>query len=159
MRLPGSILQGILARAALTLLRIYLGMVFLLSAWPKVKGDFTPSLLVFLERAGQTAHPFYQDFMNRVLVPNTPILGGLVAWGELLVGMTLLLGLLTRLSAMVALLLSLNSMLAQGAWLWTPSSPDAAFACIALALTIGAAGRTLGVDTFLARRWPRSPFW
>lgn len=159
MRLPGSILQGILARAALTFLRIYLGMVFLVSAWPKVQQDFTPSLLLFLERAGQTAHPFYLDFMSRVLVPNAGVIAVLVAWGELLVGTTLLLGLMTRLSATVALLLSLNSMLAQGAWLWTPTSHNAAFACIALALIIGAAGRTFGVDAFLARRWPRSPFW
>ena len=74
-------------------------------------------------------------------------------------GVLLVLGLLTRLSATVALLLTLNYMFAKGAWPGMPSSNDAAFAAISLALVIGAAGRTLGLDSMLARRWPRSPFW
>ena len=51
MRLPGEILQGILARAALVLLRVYLGVVFLISAVPKLRGDFTTGLMAFLEKA------------------------------------------------------------------------------------------------------------
>jgi uncharacterized membrane protein YphA (DoxX/SURF4 family) len=82
-----------------------------------------------------------------------------VTGSELFVGVTLIMGLMTRFSSSVALILALNYMLAKGAWFWTPSSNDAAFAAIALALLIGAAGRTLGLDSFLARRWPRSPFW
>jgi hypothetical protein len=39
------------------------------------------------------------------------------------------------------------------------TSSRLAFAAISLALLIGAAGRTFGVDSMLARRWPRSPFW
>jgi hypothetical protein len=53
----------------------------------------------------------------------------------------------------------MNYMFAKGHWFWTSSSNDAAFVAISLALLIGAAGRTLGLDAFLARRWPRSPFW
>jgi uncharacterized membrane protein YphA (DoxX/SURF4 family) len=133
LRLPASILQGILARAALVLLRIYLGVIFLLAAWPKVRGDFT--------------------------VPNTSVFAALVPWGELLVGITLVLGLVTRFSATLALVLTVNHMFAKGTWFPSPSSNDAAFAVISLALLIGAAGRTFGLDALLARRWPRSPFW
>jgi uncharacterized membrane protein YphA (DoxX/SURF4 family) len=160
MRLPGSILQGILARTALAFLRIYLGVIFLLSGWPKVQEDFTPRLSGFLERiALVSGHPFYQDFVRQAVLPNTPLFAVLVVWGELLVGTTLVLGVVTRLSAAVALLLTTNYMLAKGAWFWNGSSNDAAFAAIALALIIGAAGRTFGLDAFLARRWPRSPLW
>ena len=160
MSLPGVILQGIMARAALVLLRVYLGVVFLVAAVPKVSRDITPSLAGFLEKVALTkGHPFYQDFVREVVLPNAPFFAWLVTWGELAVGVLLILGLLTRLSAAVALLLVVNYMLAKGAWLWTPSSNDAAFAVIALALLIGAAGRTLGLDAFLARRWPRSPWW
>jgi uncharacterized membrane protein YphA (DoxX/SURF4 family) len=144
LRLPGSILQGILARAALVLLRIYLGVIFLVAAWPKFRGYFTPELTGFLEK---------------VSLENGHMLAAVVMWGELLVGVTMVLGLFTRFSAAVALVLTVNSMLAKGAWFWTPSSSDAAFAVISLALLIGAAGRTLGLDASLARRWPRSPFW
>src|SRR5882724_5382435 len=142
MRLPGEILQGILARAALVLLRVYLGVVFLISAVPKLGGDFTTGLTAFLEqRAMEQSHPFYREFLQEVVLPNTQLFAALVTWGELLVGVLLVLGLMTRLSATLALLLTLNCMFAKGAWPWTPSSNDAAFAAISLALVIGAAGR------------------
>jgi thiosulfate dehydrogenase (quinone) large subunit len=160
MRLPGEILQGILARAALALLRVYLGVVFLIAVLPKLREDFTPGLTGFVERmAMERSHLFYREFLQEVVLPNAHLFAVLVTWGELLVGVSLILGLMTRLSATVALLLTVNYMFAKGAWPWTPSSNDAAFAAISLALVIGAAGRTLGLDSILARRWPRSPFW
>lgn len=160
MSLPGVILQGILARAALVLLRVYLGGIFLLAALPKLEGDFTPGLVGFLRLVAlEKGHPFYQDFVREVVLPNASLFAGLVTWGELLAGVMLLVGLLTRVSAVVTMLLATNYMFAKGAWFWTPSSSDAAFAVISLALLVGAAGRTLGLDAFLARRWPRAPFW
>lgn len=160
MSLPGEVLQGILARGALVLLRVYLGTIFLVAALPKLQWDFTPGLIGFVQTVGlQAGHPFYHTFLQRVVLPNAPVIAGLVGWAELLVGVTLVLGLMTRLSASLALVLTLNYMFAKGAWPWTPSSNDAAFVTIALALLIGAAGRTLGLDAFLARRWPRAPFW
>jgi thiosulfate dehydrogenase (quinone) large subunit len=160
MRLPGEILQGILARAALALLRVYLGAVFLIAALPKLHEDFTPGLTAFIQgRAMEQSHGFYREFLQVVVLPNAQLFARLVTWGELLVGILLLLGLMTRLAGALALLLTANYMLAKGAWPWTPSSNDAAFAIVSLALMIGAAGRTFGLDSILARRWPRSPFW
>lgn len=160
MSLPGVILQGILARAALVVLRVYLGAIFLLAALPKLQQEFTPSMIGFLQLVAlEKGHPFYQEFVRQVVLPNAPVFATLVTWGELLVGVSLILGLMTRLSAVVALLLVVNYMFAKGAWFWTPSSNDAAFAAISCALLIGAAGRTFGLDAFLAQRWPRAPFW
>lgn len=160
MSLPGEVLQGILARGALVLLRVYLGVVFLLAALPKLQKDFTPVLTGFVEQVGlERGHLFYRQFLEQVVLPNATVFAMLITWAELLVGVTLILGLATRFSAAVALVLALNYMLAKGAWFWTSSSNDAAFVAISLALLIGAAGRTLGLDTWLARRWPRSPLW
>jgi thiosulfate dehydrogenase [quinone] large subunit len=160
MSLPGEVLQGILARGALVLLRVYLGAIFVTAALPKVQQDFTPGLIGFVQQVGlERGHPFYQPFLERVVLTNAPFFAALVTWSELLVGVALVLGLFTRFAAAAALVLALNYMFAKGAWFWTPSSNDAAFVAIALALLIGAAGRTLGVDAFLARRWPRSPLW
>jgi uncharacterized membrane protein YphA (DoxX/SURF4 family) len=160
MSLPGEVLQGILARGALMLLRVYLGVIFLVAAVPKLRQDFTPSLTGFVQQVGlQRGHPFYQPFLEQMVLPNASVFAALVTWSELFVGVTLILGLTTRFSAAVALVLAVNYMFAKGAWFWNPSSSDAAFAAIALALLIGAAGRTLGVDAFLARRWPRAPLW
>jgi uncharacterized membrane protein YphA (DoxX/SURF4 family) len=144
MRLPGSVLQGILARAALVFLRIYLGFAFLLSAWLKLQSDNSPVVSGF---------PWYQEFLRRVMLSNADIIAAALTGSELLVGITLVLGLLTRFFAVVALVLTAHYMLASGTW------NDAGLAAISIALLIGAAGRTLGLDSMLARRWPRSPLW
>jgi thiosulfate dehydrogenase (quinone) large subunit len=158
--LPGEIIQGILARSALVILRVYLGAVFLLAALPKLQRDAIPEFTGFLEQSAlERGHPFYRGFVQGVLLPNAATLATLITWGEVVVGVALILGLMTRFWAAVALLLAVNYMFAKGAWFWTPGSSDAASSVIALALLIGAAGRTLGVDALLARRWPRSPFW
>jgi uncharacterized membrane protein YphA (DoxX/SURF4 family) len=157
MSLPGQVLQGILARGALVLLRVYLGVVFLVDALPRVQQDFTPGLTQFLRDVGlQRAPQFYQRFLEQVVLPNAPFFAALITWAELVVGITLILGLLTRLSAALALVLTLSCLLARGGWFW---SSDAALVAIALALLLGAAGRTLGLDAILVRRWPRSPLW
>ena len=160
MRLPGEIIQGILARGALVLLRLYLGVVFLLSGIPKLQPASRSDLAGFLQqRALETGHAFYRPFVEGVLLPNAAVIASLLGWVEAGVGVTLIAGLLTRFSAGLAMVLALNYMFAKGAWFWTPWSYDAAYFVIALALLIGAAGRTLGIDAALARRWPRSPLW
>lgn len=160
MSLPGEIIQGILARSALVLLRLYLGAVFLLAALPKLQRDSSREFMGFLEQVAlERGHAFYQGFVQQVLLPVAPTLAVLVTWGEIVVGVALLMGLLTRFSAAMASLLAVNYMFAKGAWFWTPGSSDAAYVAIGLAILIGAAGRTLGLDALLARRWPRSALW
>jgi uncharacterized membrane protein YphA (DoxX/SURF4 family) len=160
MNVPGQVLQGMLARCALTMLRIYTGAILLVAGIPKHQSDFTPRLVGFLNEVALVhGHPFYQEFVRGVVLPHARIFAGLVSWGEVLVGAALVLGLCTRFAAAAALLLVVNYMFAKGNWFWYPSSNDAAFAAISLALLIGAAGRTLGLDLFLAERWPRSPLW
>jgi thiosulfate dehydrogenase (quinone) large subunit len=157
LRLPGSILQGILARAALAFLRIYLGLLFLYASIPNLRRGFAANLSGFLNDVALTrSAEFYREFLQVVVVPNVSLFATLIPWGELLVGVTLLLGLATRLSAAGALLLLVNCMLAKGA---LGTSNDAALAAMAVAIILGAAGRTFGIDAVLARRWPRSPLW
>ena len=127
MRLPGSVLQGILARAALVFLRVYLGLVWVARGW-----------------AGRSEG-------------GAPLLSSPLTWGLMAVGIALAVGFLTRFSAAVVLILSLNMALEGGRW--QPGENHIALAAISLALLVGAAGRTAGIDAILARRWPRSPFW
>jgi len=157
---PGHILQGILARASLVILRVYLGIIFLVAARPKLGGDFAPRVTGFLENVAlEQGYPFYQTFLRGTVLPNVEAFAPLIAGGELLVGIALVLGLATRFAAAGALFLLLNYLLAKGALPWQPSSNDGAFAMISVALLVGAAGRTLGLDVLLAERWPRSPLW
>lgn len=160
MNLPAEVFQGVLARGALVLLRLQLGVVLLVAGIPKIRDDYAPKLAGFLQNVAlDRGHVFYQEFVHAVVLPHVGVFAALVAWGEVLAGAALVLGLATRFAAAAAFLMVLNYMFAKGAWPWTPSSNDAAYAAISLALLIGAAGRTLGVDEFLAKRWPRSPLW
>lgn len=151
------------ARLAVLLaaLRIYLGLVFLLAVTSKLGGEpaFADRLPLILERLAENAHGFYHVFLERIVEPRARVFAGLVIGGELAVAASLLLGLATRAGAAIAMLLTLNYMLLKGAWFWSPSSNDAAFFVIALVVLVGAAGRTVGADAFLARRWPRVPLW
>lgn len=127
-------LQGILARGALVFLRLYLGLAFLYSAGLKISTEY-PSLAGRMTVA--TALP----------------------WAELLVGVFLVLGLATRFVAALAAVILVNFLLALRPQLSLLTSSQVALTAISLALLIGAAGRTLGFDSILARRWPRSPLW
>jgi hypothetical protein len=68
-------------------------------------------------------------------------------------------GCLTRLTAAVVLVLSISNLVQAGRGAWSLAGSDATFAAISIALLLGAAGRTAGLDALLARRWPRSPLW
>jgi thiosulfate dehydrogenase [quinone] large subunit len=160
MGLPAEILQGILARAALVLLRIYLGVVFLVAAVSQIRGDGpTPAIAFTRDAALEQGHLFYRGFLRTVVLPNADLFTRLVPWAAMGIGVLLVLGLFTRVAAASAMLLTMNCMFAKGEWFWTRSSSDAAYSLIALALLLAAAGRTLGLDRLLARRRPRSALW
>jgi uncharacterized membrane protein YphA (DoxX/SURF4 family) len=76
---------------------------------------------------------------------------------ELSLGMLLVLGLFTRPAAFVAFgfLGSLWISELGTSWIWELLPPVMA----SLALSIGQAGRTWGVDAWLAERWPTSLWW
>ena len=149
-------------RSALVVLRIYLGVIFAFAVWPKLRLGvaFPHQLAGFLTAVGlQNAHPFYQTFLTAVVIPHVTVFAFLVMLGECFVALAMLTGTVTRLAGVVAMFLVTNYMFAKGLWWWNPSSNDSAFFFISLAMIIGAAGRSCGVDVYLARRWPRSVLW
>jgi len=76
---------------------------------------------------------------------------------EISLGILLLAGLLTRPAAFVAFLYLSSLWVSEWgtAWIWELLVPVLA----SLGLAIGCAGRTWGLDAFLARRWPSSLWW
>jgi len=76
---------------------------------------------------------------------------------EITLGVLLLLGLVTRPAAFVAFLFLGSLWISEWgtSWIWELLVPVLA----SLALAIGRAGRTWGVDAILARRSPSSPWW
>jgi uncharacterized membrane protein YphA (DoxX/SURF4 family) len=76
---------------------------------------------------------------------------------EILLGVLLVIGLLTRPAAFVAFLYLGSLWVSEWgtSWIWELLVPVMA----SLGLAVGRAGRTWGVDALLARRNPSSPWW
>ena len=96
----------------------------------------------------------YREFLLGVVVPNGPVFANLTAFGEAAVGLGLTLGLLTRPAAAVGLLLMANYLTAT---FWVGPCQQGfhilLVACMAAFLHAGA-GRTWGLDGWLAQRSP-----
>jgi len=76
---------------------------------------------------------------------------------ELSLGILLVIGLLTRPAATVAFLFLGSLWISEWgtSWIWELLVPVLA----SLGVAIGRGGRRWGVDAWLARRWPTSPWW
>ena len=76
---------------------------------------------------------------------------------EIALGILLVVGLLTRPVAFITFLYLASLWVSEWgtSWIWELLVPVLA----SLGLVVGRAGRAWGVDSFLARRWPSSPWW
>ncbi|RSK27680.1 DoxX family protein [Bacillus sp. HMF5848] len=97
-----------IASAILVLFRLYVGWQFLHAGWGKVTGGFDAS--GYLKGAIGKAtgdHPAVQGwwaaFLEGFALPNVSLFNFLVAWGELLVGIALIVGIFTTFSALMGL--------------------------------------------------------
>ena len=98
-------------------------------------------------------YPWYQSFLADVVVPNKELFGYLVMSGEIVVGLCLVLGLLTRFSALVGLFMLANyyfgpGMARGGAVLGQQQT----FLVSLLVILLANPGRTFGIDGFLFKR-------
>jgi thiosulfate dehydrogenase [quinone] large subunit len=150
-------------RSLLVILRLHLGVILLITdAGKMLRGNapFSVEMLSFLQGyAMRNASAPYQHFLQQLVIPHATLFSYLVMVGELAASLCLLLGLGTRVGAAIAMFLFLNYMLAKGRLFWSPDSEDAAVFFSALVCLLGAAGRVLGIDAYLARRWPRVVLW
>ncbi|WP_028391186.1 DoxX family protein [Bacillus cihuensis] len=96
----------------LAVLRVYLGYTWIMAGWGKIaSGHFDAS--GFLQGALAKAtgeHPAVQGwwvvFLENVAIPNVEIFNTLVPWGELLVGIGLLVGCFTKIAVLFGLIMN-----------------------------------------------------
>ncbi|GIN63732.1 hypothetical protein J27TS8_37250 [Robertmurraya siralis] len=102
----------------LTVVRIYLGWAWMTAGWGKITGGFDAS--GFLQGAvanpvtgpdGSTVYSGWVTFLESFAIPNAGLFSTLVAWGELLVGLGLILGCLTTAAAFFGLVMNFSFML------------------------------------------------
>ena len=143
-----------------TILRVFFGFYFLRDGLGKLTGGFTQpgALEKWLTTKTADAFDWYKPFLTEVAIPHHQIFAGLVTWGMILAGLALLLGVLTRPAALAGLFMTLNFYLAKGGGSPATTS-DQAFMVGLLVVFLTRAGRSFGLDWWLARRYPRSLFW
>jgi thiosulfate dehydrogenase [quinone] large subunit len=149
-------------RALLVILRVYVGVILFISDLGKLTRDnpFANEMLRFLRGVTtRRASAPYLHFVQQIVIPHASLFSYLIMTGEAFAAISLLTGTLTRIGSAVAMLLFLNYMLAEGRIFWSPDSEDAALFFIGLVIFLGRAGRAWGVDSYLAKRWPKSPLW
>jgi uncharacterized membrane protein YphA (DoxX/SURF4 family) len=137
--------------------RIYLGVALFLGGLSKVEKGFSDGRkLADITRkwlSEGSPYDFFEPFLHEVVLPHPALFAFLVAWGELVGGACLALGLITRPAALGALVLVVAICLASGETFWRAGTAPA-FCALALAVLI-VGGRFGGLDGWLQRRLPR----
>ncbi len=146
----------------LALSRMLIGVLWLFSLRWKLPPDFAPAagrgLLDWLQLEVQyPAFAFYAGFVEAVVIPNFTTFAWIIFLAELLVGLSLLTGTLTRLGGAVGLLMALNLgvglLEVPGEWPWS-------YLMLAMwhgTFLVAGAGRLWGVDQRLRAGGKRHP--
>jgi uncharacterized membrane protein YphA (DoxX/SURF4 family) len=101
----------------------------------------------------------YADFLRAVMLPGADVFAPTILVAEVLLGVSLVLGLGVRLSAALGFLMMLAFSLAKRVYLLTVQSANWPITLILLALSLAAAGRYVGLDAWVRRRGPRWLRW
>lgn len=132
--------------------RMYVGAEWLVAGWEKVQTGFGAAgikgfaLGALAKSTG--AHPAVQDwyasFLKNIVIPNAGLFAFMVTWGEVAVGLGVLVGALTGIAAGFGVLMNLNYLLAGT----VSTNPILGVLGLFLVMSWRAAG-WLGVDSWL----------
>lgn len=155
------------AALSLLLIRLFLAYEWLNSGTGKIQsilanadGYFTGMGTVLGSVWPKTnPYPFMVDFLTNIAAPNTSTMITMVAIAETLVGISLLLGFITRIGAFGGIVLNAIFYLAAGHT--SPSTAGINLIMIGaqLATIVAPGGRVFGIDTILHRKAARIPIW
>jgi uncharacterized membrane protein YphA (DoxX/SURF4 family) len=144
------------------LLRIVVGLMFLLTWLPNfLDGLYTPDGLIhfFTEEFPQSENTlgFYASFIEGVIIPIRHVFAPFQLVAELLLGIAILIGAFTPLASIAGIFFLLNTMMATFGhdWLWSYILPIS----ILTVTLFTHAGRAIGVDAYLLRRFGERNFF
>ncbi|KPL58721.1 DoxX family protein [Rossellomorea vietnamensis] len=103
--------------AVWTVLRVWLGVQWLEAGWHKVNDGFDASGFLQGALANATGdHPavqgWYAEFLKGFALPNVELFNVLIPWGEILVGVGLIVGFMTIPALLAGAFMNLNFLLA-----------------------------------------------
>lgn len=148
------------AASALAIVRVTIGAMLVWVFFENLgKGLYTPAGYAgLINYYIQNDHaPALWKSVMALAASHAAMAAPMQAIAEISLGILLVIGLLTRPVAFVAFLYLGSLWISEWgtAWIWELLVP--VMAC--MALSVGRAGRTWGVDALLARRRPSSPWW
>src|SRR5690625_2145976 len=98
-----------IAAAFLALLRIYIGYKWLTAGISKLQmSGFDASGFITMAAESSAAPAWWQAFLQNVAAPNAGIFSFMVLWGEILVGIALILGIFSNFAALMGITMNLS---------------------------------------------------
>jgi uncharacterized membrane protein YphA (DoxX/SURF4 family) len=148
------------AASGLALVRVTIGAMFVWVFFENLgKGAYTPAgyagVINYYIKASHS--PAAWKWVMGLMASHAAMVAPMQAATEISLGILLVIGLLTRPAAIVAFLFLASLWVSEWgtSWIWELLVPVLA----SLGLAVGRAGRAWGIDAFLARRSPSSPWW
>jgi len=134
-------------------LRLSIGLSFLIAGQQKFAAggwgaNYGTTLHEIVVANLENAFSFYRPFLESVVMPNAASFAVMVAWSELLVGVSVFLGLFTRFGAAIGIFVVLNYTFVIGAPIWMPSL-ETLYIWALFTLLAASAGRGFGADQVL----------
>ena len=157
---PGDLAGQSSASRGLALVRLTIGAMFVWVFFENLgKGGYTPAGYagVINYYIKMSHSPEAWKWVMGMASSHAALAAPLQATTEISLGILLVIGLLTRPAALVAFLFLGSLWISElgTSWIWELLVPVMA----SLALAVGSAGRTWGLDALLARRNPHSRWW
>lgn len=145
----------------LALVRIFFGYIWLQSGIEKLTGGgFVSGMAKTLGYfASKNPYAWQKDFLLNVATPNATLFGNLAMYGEILVGLSLLLGVFSEIGLIGAIAMNLAYLFAAG---WTSPSTETvnlAMAGVEFVLLLAGPGKVLSLEQFVYDRLPKLPWW
>ncbi|MBC1482851.1 DoxX family protein [Listeria immobilis] len=100
------------ANILFSIIRVGLGISWLYQGWFKIQAHFDISGLVPSVIGNTDSPDWYKAFMENIVGPNTALFNILIPWGELLVGLGLIVGALTLPALIAGIFMGINYWLA-----------------------------------------------
>lgn len=134
-------------------LRVIIGVMWWMQSLWKIPPHYDWGLIHWMEEMVDHASTQLQSALVRdIVLPNIAVFGPLVYAIEVVIAVSLILGLLTRFSSVLGALMAINLWLglydAPGEWVWTYMF----LVVIELLFLFDPPGRSLGVDALVGRR-------
>ena len=138
----------------IVLLRVYTGVFFIYYGFGKIsRGNFADGMAGFINGQLENSFGFFRPFLESVVLPNKGLFAFLVSWGELAIGIAMVLGLATRYFSIAGAVMVASFWFAKGQGILDAQNHDAVWFMIFVVLAGLHAGRTMGLDQRLADRF------